>query len=66
MKALWHGEMRSFMKGDRRKARILVMIFATAWMRLIGRKSRMSSAPSFFGIRMIFALLRRLRSRHQL
>jgi hypothetical protein len=61
----WQGEMRSFMNGAIRKARILVMIFAIAWMRLTVLKSLMSSATSFFGIRMIFAFFRRLRSRHR-
>lgn len=58
MKALWQGEVRSFISGASRSARTLVIIFAIACMRLMGRKSRISSAPSFFGIRIMFALLK--------
>lgn len=49
------------MNEARRRARIFVMIFAIAWIKLIGRKSLMSSAPSFFGIRMMLALLSKFR-----
>jgi hypothetical protein len=62
MKALWQGEMRLLMSGARRKARTLVMIFATPWMRLMGLKSPIDSTPSFFGTRIMFALFRRFRS----
>jgi hypothetical protein len=62
MKALWQGEMSFLMIDARRKARTFVMIFATPWMRLMGMKSPIESAPSFLGIRIIFALFRRFRS----
>jgi hypothetical protein len=47
---------------DRRKVRTFVIIFATLWMRLMVLKSPIESAPSFLGIRIIFALFRRFRS----
>jgi hypothetical protein len=62
MKALWQGEISSFMSGARRSASTFVMSFAKPWMRLMSLKSPIDSAPFFFGIRMTFALLRRLRS----
>lgn len=49
------------MCGASRSAGSLVAIFAMAWIRLISLKSRMSSAPSFFCIRMMFTLFGRLR-----
>jgi hypothetical protein len=55
-----------FMKGASRKARVLVTIFATACIRLIGLKSLISSAPSFFEIRTMLALFRRFRSQLRL
>jgi hypothetical protein len=38
MKALWDLEIRVVMKGARREAIILEIIFATTWIRLIGLK----------------------------
>ena len=55
MKALWALETRVFMKGARREANNFAMNFAIKWMRLIGLKSKMSSAPSFFGINVMSA-----------
>jgi hypothetical protein len=52
------------MIGARRKARTFVTMFATQWMRLMGLKSPIESAPSFLEIRIMFALFRRLRSWH--
>lgn len=63
--ALWLGEMRDCIRGVSRKARILDMIFANACMRLIGLKSVIKSAPSFFGTRMTFVVLSRSRSAHR-
>jgi len=55
MKALWFGETSLFICGASRNASTLVIILAKEWMRLIGRKSQMESAPSFLGSRMMFA-----------
>jgi hypothetical protein len=60
MKALWHGE-RDHMCWASLRASALVRILANVWMRLIGRKSITHSDPYFFGMSVIFALLRRLR-----
>lgn len=48
MNALWLGEMRDCVRGASCKSRILDMIFAKACMRLIGLKSVIELAPSFF------------------
>jgi hypothetical protein len=53
------------MIGARRKARTFVIIFTTLWIRLMGLKSPVESAPSFLGIRIMFALFRRFRSWHR-
>lgn len=39
-------------------AKTFVMIFVKEWIRLMGLKSKTESAPSFFGISMMFAVLR--------
>jgi hypothetical protein len=51
IKALRAFEMRSFIEGPRQRARALVMILAMEWIRFIGLKSKISSAPSFLGKR---------------
>jgi hypothetical protein len=45
------------MCGLKHSASTLAMIFAMAWIRLIGLKSETSSAPSFFGKRTTLAEL---------
>ena len=55
MKALWALETSLFMCGASLVAIILVISLAIAWMRLMGLKSVTSSAPSFLGMRAIFA-----------
>jgi hypothetical protein len=66
MKALWQGEIRASISGASQNARSLVMILAIVRIRLIGQKSEMSSASSFFGRTMMFASLSRFKSRHLL
>lgn len=57
MKALWAVETIEFMNGLSRMARIFVIILTTPCIKLIGLKSLIVSAPSFLGIRIIFAEL---------
>lgn len=57
MKALWAMEAREFMNGAKRMANILAIIFAIAWIKLMGLKLEISSAPSFLGMRTMFAVL---------
>jgi hypothetical protein len=47
----------SFILGQRRRAIALAMIFGTTWMRLMGLKSEIDSAPSFLGRRTTLAVL---------
>jgi hypothetical protein len=57
MKALWDVEIRVFIWGASRIDIILATILATPWIKLIGRKSEIASAPSFLGMRTTFAEL---------
>jgi hypothetical protein len=57
MNAHWDLKIRVFMKGTRWMAIILVTILATAWIRIMGLKSDIDSALSFFGIKTIFTEL---------
>jgi hypothetical protein len=57
MKALCVGEIIVPMCGASLRARVLVMILVKGWMRLIGLKSSIDSAPSFFGSRTMLAVL---------
>lgn len=58
MKALWLSYINVFMNGCSLRAIIFVMIFATAWMRLIGLKSVIESPSSFLGISTMLVELR--------
>ena len=58
MKALCTVEMMEFMRGARRSANSLAMILVKEWIKLIGRKSVMDSAPSFLGIKTTLAEFR--------
>lgn len=42
MKALWALETREFIKGDKWMTNILAIIFAMAWIKLMGLKSEIS------------------------
>jgi hypothetical protein len=53
IKALWDLDTRVVMKGARRVAFTLAITFDTAWMGLMGLKSVVDSAPSFFGSEII-------------
>lgn len=57
MKALWHLSTRSFNFGASRRARSLVKIFSKLCISEIGLKSCSVSAPCFFGMRTMMALL---------
>jgi hypothetical protein len=57
MKALWLRDTISFILRLRRRAIAFAIIFGISWIRLIGRKSEIESAPSFFGNNTTFAVL---------
>lgn len=65
MKAFCDWEMSSFISEASHSASDFVAIFVMAWIKLIGRKSRTSSTPSFFDMRMMLVFFNKLRFTQQ-